>query len=509
MNPEPVDNYSGGAGTVGAACDEMDWLSMLKLEMFSANAHGTTQLEHNAVSPLKPEDMEECIEVTQPQTQSCSPVMCPTSSTKQAQVQVRKLPAPKPRPALAPYPGYQDRANVAEQDMKALNESQPLPGHKNNRIPFPYRLHEMLRRVHEQKRDTDLEHVVSWQPHGRAFLVHQCKHKVFVEQVLPTYFKQSKYTSFQRQLNLYGFRRLTGAGPDQGAYYHEYFLRHKDYLSDQIVRTKVKGTFTKPPMHPDMEPKLYSYPPVRDHPVPAPAPAGDSVTTNMKTSLSLSGTSQQEQTEIMSPVIKMISAHETVSTVTATSTVRMTPHTVTPPAAPRQVITAPGSNRDEMSLKMPCLDILPRSSFRHLSLKKNEHYQDGNRKKYTSPQHAFLISPNLSPVQEERLALGGEPRWQEDKKCPAADPAPAPQNKNEKEDEDDDIVLTFEGQAFHFLQPFYSMESFLKHQHKLGTTPAPITSTPMLAREGVLQSRQTQTSHWQVPISLNKMEPLD
>ena len=39
--------------------------------------------------------------------------------------------------------------------------------------------------------------VVSWLPDGKAFKVHDPK--VFVERILPTYFNQSKYKSFQRQ----------------------------------------------------------------------------------------------------------------------------------------------------------------------------------------------------------------------------------------------------------------------------------------------------------------------
>ena len=54
------------------------------------------------------------------------------------------------------------------------------------------------------------------------------------------FFRQTKLTSFQRQLNLYGFSRLT-RGRDSGGYYHELFLRGKTYLTRSMSRTKIKG----------------------------------------------------------------------------------------------------------------------------------------------------------------------------------------------------------------------------------------------------------------------------
>ena len=63
---------------------------------------------------------------------------------------------------------------------------------------FPEKLHQLLDAVHEE----GLEHIASWQPHGRCFVIHQKTE--FVEDIMPRFFMQTKLTSFQRQLNLYG-----------------------------------------------------------------------------------------------------------------------------------------------------------------------------------------------------------------------------------------------------------------------------------------------------------------
>jgi HSF-type DNA-binding len=74
-------------------------------------------------------------------------------------------------------------------------------------------------------------------------------------------FSQAKLASFKRQLNLYGFSRLT-RGLDSGAYYHELFLRGKPSLCHNMVRVKVKGTGIKAASSPEQEPNFYALQPV-------------------------------------------------------------------------------------------------------------------------------------------------------------------------------------------------------------------------------------------------------
>eukprot|EP00816_Leptocylindrus_hargravesii_P010921 CAMPEP_0196815400 /NCGR_PEP_ID=MMETSP1362-20130617/49520_1 /TAXON_ID=163516 /ORGANISM="Leptocylindrus danicus, Strain CCMP1856" /LENGTH=383 /DNA_ID=CAMNT_0042192337 /DNA_START=72 /DNA_END=1223 /DNA_ORIENTATION=+ len=146
---------------------------------------------------------------------------------------------------------YHDFAHV----NVALLMEKPRAGRGGVTVPFPEKLYEML-----QGADTDgYEDIVSWQPHGRAFCVH--KPKPFVEEVIMRHFKQTKLTSFQRQLNLYGFRRIT-KGKDGGAYYHELFLRGRPDLCQLMLRMKVKGTGCKAANNPEDEPNFYNMPPV-------------------------------------------------------------------------------------------------------------------------------------------------------------------------------------------------------------------------------------------------------
>lgn len=47
----------------------------------------------------------------------------------------------------------------------------------------------------------------------------------FIEQTLVKYFRHTRYASFQRQLNLYGFRKN-----QVGAFEHKNFMRYAPHL---------------------------------------------------------------------------------------------------------------------------------------------------------------------------------------------------------------------------------------------------------------------------------------
>jgi len=62
---------------------------------------------------------------------------------------------------------------------------------------------------------------------------------------MPKYFRQSRLSSFQRQLNIYGFKRIT-TGHDVDGYYHELFLKDRPSLAVHMRRVGVKGTKKTP-----------------------------------------------------------------------------------------------------------------------------------------------------------------------------------------------------------------------------------------------------------------------
>ena len=67
-----------------------------------------------------------------------------------------------------------------------------------------------------------------------------------------------RFSSFQRQLSLYGFLRLTQKGPDRGAYYSELFLRDRPDLVALIPRTRIKGYWVRQSSSPETEPDFYA-----------------------------------------------------------------------------------------------------------------------------------------------------------------------------------------------------------------------------------------------------------
>jgi hypothetical protein len=100
---------------------------------------------------------------------------------------------------------------------------------------FPQKLHQMLTDLERQEGGSE---IASFLPHGRAFAIH--KPRDFVKHVMPKYFRMGRFSSFQRQLNLYDFQRIT-EGPDKGGYYHNLFVRGRPIMATMMKRNKIKG----------------------------------------------------------------------------------------------------------------------------------------------------------------------------------------------------------------------------------------------------------------------------
>jgi hypothetical protein len=120
---------------------------------------------------------------------------------------------------------------VVTEDASSVEEDDE----QNRPHSFPWKLHEML----EDAGKNDFQDVVSWELNGTAFKVH--RHDEFLSKIMPLYFDQTKYESFRRQLNLYGFSRVS-RGPHRGIYLHKCFLQDNRPLCEHIARHKSKSS---------------------------------------------------------------------------------------------------------------------------------------------------------------------------------------------------------------------------------------------------------------------------
>ena len=103
-----------------------------------------------------------------------------------------------------------------------------------NQIPFPVKLYQML----DDLEETENSHIASWSSDGSCIRVHD--QAAFVTSVLGSYFRQTKYKSFQKQLYLYGFSRISD-GRNRGYYFHPDFQRSNKARCGEIMPTKRKG----------------------------------------------------------------------------------------------------------------------------------------------------------------------------------------------------------------------------------------------------------------------------
>ena len=87
-------------------------------------------------------------------------------------------------------PGRLDSTSTGEDSSPTKDDSKA-----KQKKEFPWKLHEML----EEAQDENNEDIVAWNPDGVSFKVF--KPEEFVEKIMPRYFNQTQFRSFQRMVS--------------------------------------------------------------------------------------------------------------------------------------------------------------------------------------------------------------------------------------------------------------------------------------------------------------------
>lgn len=109
---------------------------------------------------------------------------------------------------------------IPQSPSDETSDSHHKEGGKNKevRLPFPCKVYDML----DDADQKGFQHIVAWNTEGTGFMVQN--KELFTNEIVPLYFNQTKYKSFQRQLSLYGFQRIAN-GKSKGLRYHKKLIR--------------------------------------------------------------------------------------------------------------------------------------------------------------------------------------------------------------------------------------------------------------------------------------------
>ncbi|XP_023885639.1 heat stress transcription factor B-2a [Quercus suber] len=103
-------------------------------------------------------------------------------------------------------------------------------------IPTPF-----LTKTFQLVEDRTINDVISWNDDGSTFIV--WNPTVFAKDLLPKFFKHNNFSSFVRQLNTYGFRKVV---PDRWEFSNDYFRRGEKKLLCEIQRRKISTPVVSP-----------------------------------------------------------------------------------------------------------------------------------------------------------------------------------------------------------------------------------------------------------------------